>query len=103
MARYNPFVKTFVTPFAALVLALIGSSCTRPAPSSALIPASSTMVTAWQIPQDPTKDTTLTDPKLAEPIKWGYRIFMDTPHEAPRLTGGKVACVNCHQIGRAHV
>ena len=54
------------------------------------------MVTAWQIPLDPTKDTTLTDPKLAEPIKWGYRIFMDTPHEAPRLTGAKVACVNCH-------
>jgi cytochrome c len=53
------------------------------------------MVTAWQIPQDPTKDTTL-DPKLADQIKWGYRLFVDTPHEAPKLTGGGVACANCH-------
>jgi thiosulfate dehydrogenase len=54
------------------------------------------MVTAWQIPQDPTNDPTLTDPKLGDQIKWGYRIFMGTPHEAPKLTGGNVACVNCH-------
>ena len=54
------------------------------------------MVTAWQIPQDPTRDPTLTDPKLGDQIKWGYRIFVDTPREAPRLTGGGVACVNCH-------
>jgi thiosulfate dehydrogenase len=54
------------------------------------------MVTAWQVPQDPTKDPALTDPKLGDQIKWGYRIFVDTPHEAPRLTGGAVACANCH-------
>ena len=54
------------------------------------------MVTAWQIPQDPTRDPGLSDPKLGDQIKWGYRIFVDTPHEAPRLTGGAVACVNCH-------
>ena len=54
------------------------------------------MVTAWQIPQDPTRDAALTDPKLGDQIKWGYRIFVDTPHEAPRLTGGGVACANCH-------
>ena len=54
------------------------------------------MVTAWQIPQDPTRDPALTDPKLGDQIKWGYRLFVDTPKEAPRLTGGAVACVNCH-------
>ena len=54
------------------------------------------MVTAWQIPQDPTTDKTLTDPRVADQIKWGYRIFVDTPHEAPKLTGGTVACANCH-------
>jgi thiosulfate dehydrogenase len=53
------------------------------------------MVTAWQVPQDPTRDSAL-DPKLADQIKLGYRIFVDTPHEAPRLTGGNVACANCH-------
>jgi thiosulfate dehydrogenase len=54
------------------------------------------MVTAWQVPQDPTKDPALTDPKLGDQIKWGYRIFVDTPREAPAFTGGGVACVNCH-------
>jgi thiosulfate dehydrogenase len=70
-------------------------SCAKPAPSSPLIPASTTMVTAWQIPQDPTRDAAL-DSKLADQIKLGYRIFVDTPHEAPGLTGGRVACANCH-------
>src|SRR4051812_36087359 len=54
------------------------------------------MVTAWQIPQDPTNDPALTDPKLGDQIKWGFRLFMNTPHEAPKLTGGSVACANCH-------
>ncbi len=54
------------------------------------------MVTAWQIPHDPLGDPALTDPRLSEPIKWGYRIFVNTPHEAPGLTGGKVSCSNCH-------
>ncbi len=54
------------------------------------------MVTAWQVPLDPLVDNTLTDPRLADPIKWGYRIFTDTPHEAPQFTGGKVSCANCH-------
>jgi thiosulfate dehydrogenase len=76
-------------------LAILGSSCAKPAPPSPLVPASTTMVTAWQIPQDPTKDAAL-DPKLADQIKWGYRLFIDTPHEAPRLTGGAVSCANCH-------
>src|SRR6185295_14527527 len=72
------------------------AGCARPAPSSPLISASTTMVTAWQVPQDPLADPTLTDPRLSEPIKWGYRIFVDTPREAPRFTGGKVSCANCH-------
>src|SRR5581483_5462992 len=54
------------------------------------------MVTAWQIPQDPTRDPSLAASKLSDQIKWGYRIFVDTPHEAARFTGGTVACINCH-------
>ena len=54
------------------------------------------MVTAWEIPQDPTRDPALTGPKLGEQIKWGHRLFTDTPREAPQLTGGGVACANCH-------
>jgi thiosulfate dehydrogenase len=74
----------------------VGASACRSAPPSPLISASTTMVTAWQIPRDPLLDPSLTDPKLAEPIKWGYRIFVDTPHEAPRVTGAKLACISCH-------
>jgi thiosulfate dehydrogenase len=54
------------------------------------------MVTAWQVPRDPLNDPSLADPRLGEQIKWGYRIFTDTPREAPRLTGGRVSCINCH-------
>src|SRR6266852_1080211 len=72
------------------------AACARAAPPGPLIAASTTRVTAWQIPQNPLTDPTLTDPRLSEPIKWGYRIFVDTPREAPRFTGGKVSCSNCH-------
>jgi thiosulfate dehydrogenase len=61
-----------------------------------LIPATTTMVTAWQIPQDPRQDLAVADARLADQIRWGYRIFTDTPHEAPRFTGGSVSCMNCH-------
>jgi len=61
-----------------------------------LISEKTTMVTAWQVPLDPTKDPSLTDPRLADQIKWGYRIFTNTPHEAARFTGGNVSCNNCH-------
>jgi thiosulfate dehydrogenase len=77
-------------------LAIGAAACARPAPKGPLIAASTTMVTAWEILQDPTKDPSLTDPRLGDQIKWGYRIFTNTPHEAPQLTGGKVSCINCH-------
>jgi len=83
-------------PIIAIALAAGAAACGRLAPPNPLVPASTTMVTAWQIPHDPLEDPALTDPRLAEPIKWGYRIFVDTPHEAPGLSGGKVSCSNCH-------
>jgi thiosulfate dehydrogenase len=89
---YNSAVRTALIILAAAAAA----SCARPAPPNPLIPASTTMVTAWQIPKDPTHDPALSDPKLGDQIKWGYRIFVDTPHEAPRFTGGSVSCANCH-------
>jgi thiosulfate dehydrogenase len=90
-AVYNSVVRTALI----ILVAAAAASCAKSAPGP-LIPASTTMVTAWQIPKDPTHDPALTDPKLGDQIKWGYRIFVDTPHEAPRFTGGSVSCVNCH-------
>src|SRR5205085_2716518 len=55
-----------------------------------------TMVTAWQVPQDPTGTAPVGDARMTEQIRRGYRIFVDTPHEAGRFTGGKVSCINCH-------
>jgi len=54
------------------------------------------MVTAWVVPSNPLEDKTLGSSPLAEQVRWGYRIFTDTPKEAARFTGGKVSCANCH-------
>jgi thiosulfate dehydrogenase len=81
---------------AAAFALIAGVACSRAAPPNPLIPATTTMVTAWQIPHDPLQDPSLTDPKLGDQIRWGYRIFTDTPREAPRFTGGGVSCANCH-------
>jgi thiosulfate dehydrogenase len=81
-----------------IVLAVVSAAaCSRSTtPANPLIPASTTMVTAWQIPLDPLKEPLSGDAKLTDQIKWGYRIFVDTPREAARFTGAKVACANCH-------
>jgi thiosulfate dehydrogenase len=63
---------------------------------SPLVSARTTMVTAWQVPQNPLEDKSIGNSPLAEQIRWGYRIFTNTPHEAGRFTGSKVSCSNCH-------
>jgi len=77
-------------------LTLSTSSCSRWREKSPLVSASSTMVTAWNVPNNPLEDKTLGSSPLAEQVRWGYRIFVDTPKEAARFTGGKVSCANCH-------
>jgi thiosulfate dehydrogenase len=89
-------VRSVFRAFTVLTLAAGAAACASPAPPAPLIAATTTMVTAWQVPQDPLTDKSLTDARMADPIKWGYRIFVDTPHEAPQLVGGKVSCSNCH-------
>jgi len=54
------------------------------------------MVTAWELPLNPLTDPTLGTSPLADQVRWGFKLFVDTPHEAPAFTGGKVACANCH-------
>jgi thiosulfate dehydrogenase len=61
-----------------------------------LIPASTTMVTAWDIPQDPRTDKSLDDSRLSKDVRWGYKLFTDTPHEAKQYAPGKMSCSNCH-------
>jgi thiosulfate dehydrogenase len=83
--------------YAAIILTLTAASgCARAKDRSPLISASTTMMTAWQVPLNPLEDRALGDSPLAQQIRWGYKIFVDTPREAARFTGGKVSCVNCH-------
>jgi len=61
-----------------------------------LVPASTTMVTAWDVPQNPLDDPSLDGSKLGDAIRWGYRLFTNTPVEARRFGGGRMSCSNCH-------
>ena len=64
-----------------------------------LIPSTTTMVTAWDIPRNPLEDTTLDRSPGAGRIRRGFRLFMQTPKEAPRFTSNKLSCNNCHLNG----
>ena len=90
----------------ACVLALCGGAACRPLPkqeqqtmryalSGPLIPARMTMVTAWDVPKSPLTDA-LDDSPLSKEIRWGYRIFTNTPAEAGRFAPGRGSCNNCH-------
>jgi thiosulfate dehydrogenase len=57
------------------------------------------MTTAWDIPRDPLKDSTLGSSPRTEEIRRGFRIFMQTPLEAPRSTANRLSCGNCHLNG----
>jgi thiosulfate dehydrogenase len=61
-----------------------------------LIPATSTMVTAWTFPRNPLEDSTLGPSSQPELVRRGYRLFVATPQETPRFTGGNISCGNCH-------
>lgn len=61
-----------------------------------LIPATTTMTAAWDVPKNPLTDTVLDHSKLSNDIRWGYRLFVNTPAEAKRFVPGQVSCANCH-------
>ncbi len=61
-----------------------------------LVPATSTMVTAWTFPRNPLGDSTLDSSSRSELIRTGYKLFVATPREAPQFTGNNVSCGNCH-------
>jgi thiosulfate dehydrogenase len=64
--------------------------------SGPLISSRTTIATAWEVPKNPLEDPTLDNSKLSNEIRWGFRIFTDTPREAPQLAPSKVSCNNCH-------
>jgi thiosulfate dehydrogenase len=64
--------------------------------SGPLISSRSTMVTAWEFPKNPLTDAALDKSPLSNEIRWGFRIFTNTPVEAARYTPSKMSCSNCH-------
>jgi thiosulfate dehydrogenase len=64
-----------------------------------LIPRSAPIGTAAQRVRDPARDALPQDPALAEQIRQGYRLFMETPKHAPRYTAAALSCGSCHLNG----
>ena len=93
---------------ALLAVILCAASCAR-APrrttaagvplSGPLIPSRTTMVTAWEFPDNPLTDSTLDQSTLSQQIRWGFRIFTNTPGEAAGFAPGRISCNNCHMNG----
>src|ERR1044071_3606339 len=88
------------------ILIAVLAACSRPAVpktsngvpllSGVLVPASTTMVTAWDIPQNPLTEKSLDDSRFSKDSRGGYKLFTNTPKEAAALAPGKMACANCH-------
>ena len=90
-----------------LLLGLLGS-CRSPASGEAgrpyklkgaLVPATVTMVAAWDVPRNPATDASLDQSPLSMEIRAGFRLFMNTPGEAKHFAPGRVSCENCHLNG----
>jgi len=64
-----------------------------------LVSAATNMMTAWYFPKNPLTDRSLDNSKLSHDIKWGFRLFTNTPHEAPQFAPSKMSCNNCHLNG----
>src|SRR5207247_7305076 len=88
-----------------ITLIALTAACARPAQQPApsaiamngpLIAARVTMKAAWEFPQNPLIDEKLDASRLSEEIRRGFRIFTNTPGEAPRLAPGGMSCSNCH-------
>ncbi|HYS26619.1 MAG TPA: c-type cytochrome [Vicinamibacterales bacterium] len=90
-----------------VVTLLAAAACARqPEPPKAALPrvpmtgpliaATVSMKAAWEFPRNPLDDTTLDTSRLSEEIRRGFRLFTNTPAEAPRLAPGGMACTNCH-------
>src|SRR5262249_55342997 len=96
--------RRFYVVVLAGILSLAGCTSRPSKFSGPLISQRTTMVTAWDFPKNPLTDKALDDPKqydakVANQIRWGFKIFTNTPQEAPQFAPGKMSCNNCHLNG----
>src|SRR5258705_5117413 len=72
------------------------ATAARIAMTGPLVAATVSMKAAWEFPRNPLDDKTLDTSRLSEEIRRGFRLFANTPAEAPRLAPGGMSCTNCH-------
>lgn len=104
-------MKLYIQSWGILLLVLVSvTTCSSPAGdgegpithvafSGPLIAARTTMVAAWEFPKNPLTDKSLDDSRLSRDIRWGFKLFTNTPAEAPQFVPGKISCSNCHLNG----
>src|ERR1051325_3768168 len=100
--------RTAIVVSALLACAACARPAETPAPAAAgsrvpmtgpLIAATVSMKAAWEFPKNPLTDQALDNSKLSQEIRRGFRLFTNTPQEAPKLAPGGMACTNCHMNG----
>lgn len=95
----KPFHHLPVAVLAAAAL-LLGAAAEAQEPDTlapgGLIPATTAMETAWDVPRNPLTDSALGKSKVADEIRLGFEIFTNTPEKAKRFSGNGLTCQNCH-------
>ena len=61
-----------------------------------LILADAGLSQARALVKDPHRDPLPSDQELANQVKLGYQIMVDTPGQAGKYTGNELSCTNCH-------
>lgn len=61
-----------------------------------LIPADAGLSQARAVVKDPNRGPLPSDQELANQIKLGYQIILDTPGQAGTYVGNDLSCTNCH-------
>ena len=101
---YASMIRRQVVIFILVVAAGAMAACRAPGKTTSngvplagpLIPATTTMVTAWDVPDNPLTDPALNDSPLSTDIRWGFKLFTNTPAEATQFVPGRMTCANCH-------
>ena len=61
-----------------------------------LVAATMTITSAAEVPANPLTDPSVDALPQAKDIRWGFKLFTNTPEEGAKFVSGKVTCGNCH-------
>ena len=95
-SRYSVVICVLIVLLSAVSLSQQRSLRKSKGTKEVLVPATATMVRAWDVPRNPLVDLVNDSSYAAEQIRIGFKIFTSTPIEASRWNGNKMSCSNCH-------